>query len=846
MAEEMLEVPAALRSGPRPLLPHQVEAVDAAVRALEPPPGKRIPRNGLRATVVSACGTGKTLIGINAAQRLAMYGRVLVLVPTLDLLAQTVREWRAEGRHGKAIAVCSLEGDPALWSAEVRATTSAQQLALWAAGEQRLTVFATYSSLGVLEEAHGGPGYGLTPLAAWDLVVVDEAHRTSGSLGKAWTAIHDQDVIPAYRRLYLTATPRIWKERPLPGREGVTNRLPEEMAASMDDRKIFGPIAYELPLAEAIRRELLARFQVVVLELRDTELEEAQLRGEDKNSEEVRGKRMAAVQTAVLEAMAEHDLKTLITFHARTIEAEAWAAGLPGVAGKLHAEQPGRHPAKDRIWSQWLCGEHEADYRRQVFRQFGEGIDHKGRPVHRAVLANCKVLGEGVDIRAVDSVAIVDPKSSVVEIVQAIGRALRQKPKQGKLATLLVPVFLSKGEKPEDMYASGSYKPLVNVLNALRAHDSRMVEMLAVPQDHTGPLEPSVPIGPPPEGDEEDDGRLLLRFSTKRDPNAIRRFVKMQVIEPERASWSRGYAAAVRYHQEHGDLRVPLSYREPGSQAPLGRWVAEQRAEYAAGRLDDKRVGWLDELSMVWSAPDLAWEENLTACRAYYAEMGTLAAPQTAAVLGRAVGQFLANCRRPGGLGKNPEKAAEKAADLAAIDPEWNPNQLGWSVDWQRLYVKAQTCLDGGAEIGDLLPGVTVSGEDVGKWLARQTELEVWQDLNDEQRRRLQALGVKPPARPTAGRSKARRGNARELAFQRGLEAARRFLGREGHLTVSRSHVEHVPADPAAAGETGGEDQEQELVPVKLGVWISNVKSRRGTLTPERAAALNELGIRWE
>jgi superfamily II DNA or RNA helicase len=832
------------RPGPRPLRPHQTEAVEAAVRALEPAPGKRISRNGLRATVVSACGTGKTVIGINAAQRLAMYGRVLILVPTLDLLTQTVREWRAEGRQGTAIAVCSLQGDPALWSAEVRATTSAQQLALWAAGEQRLTVFATYSSLGVLEEAHAGPGYGLEPLAAWDLVVVDEAHRTSGSLGKRWTAIHDQGAIPAYRRLYMTATPRIWKERPnWEVQKGMRPALKEEMAASMSDPRIFGPICFELPLAEAIRRELLARFQIVVLEIRDQELADDQLRGEDKNSEEVRGKRMAAVQTAVLEAAADHDLKTLITFHARTMEAEAWAAGLPGVAGKLHAEQPGRHPAADRIWSQWLCGEHEADHRREIFRQFGEGLDHRGIPVHRAVLANCKVLGEGVDIRAVDSVAIVDPKSSVVEIVQAIGRALRQKPKQGKLATLLVPVFLTEGEKPEDMYASGSYRPLVNVLNALRAHDSRMVEMLAIPQEHTGPLEPSVPIGPPPEDGEEDDGRLLLRFSTKRDPNAIRRFVKMQIIEPERASWSRGYAAAVRYHKEKGDLRVPLSYREPGSQAPLGRWIAEQRAEYAAGRLDEKRIGWLDEIGMVWSAPDLAWEENLTACRAYYAENGTLAAPVTAAVLGKAVGQFLANCRRDGGLGTNPERAEQRAADLAAIDPEWNPHALGWSVDWQRMYVKAQVCVDGGGELADLLPGVMVGGEDVGRWLARQAEPEVWAALNEEQRQRLTGLGMQPPARPAGGTQ--RPGN-RELAWLRGVEAARRFQAREGHLTVPRQHVEHVPDVPGHEDANGDHGQEQVMVGVKLGVWLSNLRSRKSALTAERAQQLDGLGIRWQ
>ncbi|MDT0347783.1 helicase associated domain-containing protein [Streptomyces litchfieldiae] len=153
-----------------------------------------------------------------------------------------------------------------------------------------------------------------------------------------------------------------------------------------------------------------------------------------------------------------------------------------------------------------------------------------------------------------------------------------------------------------------------------------------------------------------------------------------------------GYAAAVRYHQRFGNLRIPLDYREPETGAPLGRWISDQRTEYAAGRLqaDDegrRRVKWLEEIGMVWSAPDLAWEENLAAARAYFAEHGTLCAPQTAAAEGKAVGQWLTNLRRPGGLGKNAERAARRAAQLAAIDPDWNPREpgKGWSVDWQRM-----------------------------------------------------------------------------------------------------------------------------------------------------------------
>ncbi|MFF0729772.1 Helicase associated domain protein [Streptomyces sp. NPDC004134] len=823
-----------MHTEPSTLRPHQIEATDAAVRALESKPGRGFPPAGLRATVVSACGTGKTITAAHAAMRIAPYGRVLVLVPTLDLLSQTVAAWQREGRGGMSVAVCSLTDDPVLWNAGVQVTTSPPQLALWLAGKSHVTVFGTYSSLPVLIEAHEG-SYGQR-LDRWDLVVVDEAHRTSGSMGKAWADVHDQALLPADRRLYLTATPRIWEARPpVDVREGVREALRQEMAASMDDPAVFGPTVYELPLAEAVRRELLAQFQIVVAELRDPELADGQLRGGEKRSEVVRGKRMAALQTAVLEVAAEHGLKTMITFHHRTMEAEAWAAGLPGVAAKLHAMDPARYPARRLVWADWLCGEHEAEHRRSVLRQFGDRLDEQGRPVRQAVLSNCRVLGEGVDVPAVDSVAIVDPKGSVVDIVQAIGRALRQQPKQGKVATIVVPVFLEHGEDPEEMYASGNWAPLVKVMAALRSHDSKMVEMLAIPQDHTSPVEPSTSIGTPPaEGAEE--GRLLLRFSSKRSPEAIRRFVDMQVINPVRETWARGFAAAVRYQAEHGNLRVPLTYRDPGTGYPTGRWISDQRTEYAAGRMDDgegqDRRRRLDEIGMVWSAPDLAWEENLAAAREYFAEHGTLCAPQGAAAVGKPVGQWLSNLRRPGGLGKDPIRAAQRAADLAAIDPEWNPRELGWTVDWQRNYVKVRACQEGGASVEELAVGVRVGGEDVGRWLKRQRE--GWDGLNVEQQRRLEELGVAAAVRTADGRTAPPRGGARAAAFERGLTAARQYREREGILdAVSRNHVETVVDDDGAEYD------------VRLGVWLTNVKTRRGSLTPERAEALNELGLRW-
>ncbi|MFJ6054647.1 Helicase associated domain protein [Streptomyces sp. NPDC092307] len=839
------------KSGDMVLRPHQEEAVEAIVRGLDIPPGKRIPEAGLRATVVAACGTGKTFIAAAAALRLARHGRILVLLPTLDLLTQTVREWRVAGHAGPAVAVCSLEDDPQLWQHGVRTTTSAPQLGLWH-GRGPVTVYATYASLPVIAEAHEG-AYGL-PMDVFDLVVVDEAHRTSGSAGKAWADVHRQEVIPAMRRLYMTATPRVWMERPprsraqereqqearaeeerrereeaeAAGRVYVArprwDRLPKELACSMDDPAVFGPVVYELSLASAISRGLLAKYQIVVAELTDPVVTPARLNGEERYQEELRGQRLAATQTALLETMAEHGLQTTITFHHRTVEAEAFAAGLERVASRLHAVDPARHP--ERVWSGWLCGEHDGSHRQTVLADFA-------RRAGRAVLSNCRVLGEGVDIRATDSVALIDPKGSAVDIVQAIGRALRQKPGAGKMATLIVPVFLREGEKPEDMLSSDSYRPLVRVLAGLRAHDEKAVEMLSIPQANQKRIvDPSQPVGQAPEEGEE-ESRLLLRFATPRDPALIAKWISYQVINTERQDWRRGAEAALRYRQREGHLDVPYEQVETAGKFPLGRWLSDQRRAYRAGTMTGERAAELEELGIVWDTADAAFETNLGAARAYHALHGTLAAPRGAAILDFAIGQYLSNIRRPGGLGKDPVRAERRAAQLAAIDPDWNPGTRGWTVDWQRHYAYLTQLLTDGARPAAIVPGVTRHGEDIGRWLA--TQLRNWDRLNTEQQQRLEALGVKKAARArktavkTAAASGPRTGAA---AFQKGLKALQQYTARTGSVTVSRAHVETVVID-------GNEHA------VKLGIWLTNTKSRRGKLDQAQLAALAEAGVEW-
>ncbi|MFH8894209.1 MULTISPECIES: DEAD/DEAH box helicase [unclassified Streptomyces] len=834
------------KSGDITLRPHQEEATEAIVRSLDIPPGKRIPKAGLRATMVAACGTGKTFIAAAAALRLARGGRVLVLLPTLDLLTQTVREWRIAGHSGPAVAVCSLEDNAQLYGLQVRTTTSAPQLGLWH-GRGPVTVYATYASLPVIAEAHRGE-YGL-PMEPFDLVVVDEAHRTSGSAGKAWADVHHQEVIPARRRLYMTATPRVWAERPPRTRaeereleavrreeeaarrreaeeEGRTyvggrrwDRLPKEMACSMDDPKVFGPVVYELSLADAVSRGLLARYQVVVAELTDPVVTPKRLYGPERYEERLRGERLAAMQTALLETMAAHDLKTTITFHHRTVEAQAFAEGLDRVARQLHAVDPARHP--ETVWTGWLRGEHEPEHRAAVLADFG-------RRAGRAVLANCKVLGEGVDIRAVDSVALIDPKGSAVDIVQAIGRALRQKPGEGKMATLIVPVFLREDENPEDILSSKSYGPLIRVLNGLRAHDERAVEMLAIPQENQKHVvEPSPLIGEAP-GDGEEEARLLLRFAAPRDPALIAKWISYQVFNTERQDWRRGAEAAWRYREREQDLDVPYDHTE--GTYPLGRWLSDQRRAFRAGQMSGERAAELEELGIVWDTADQGFAENLAAARAYYELHGTLCAPRHATMLDRAVGQWLTNIRRPNGLGKNPVRARRRAEELAAIDRDWNPGQKGWTVDWQRHYTYLAQLLEEGVRLSAIVPGVTRHGEDVGRWLT--TQRRDWDRLTEEQRARLAKLGVKraPRARRSAAKAAAAASSGRSsAAFRTGVQALAQYLERESGGLPGRSHVEELPDGTAH----------------RTGVWIANQKQRRDRLDPDQLTALAELGVGW-
>jgi hypothetical protein len=198
------------------------------------------------------------------------------------------------------------------------------------------------------------------------------------------------------------------------------------------------------------------------------------------------------------------------------------------------------------------------------------------------------------------------------------------------------------------------------------------------------------------------------------------------------------------------------------------------------------------------------------------------------------VGQHMANLRRKGGLGKNSDRAEERAKQLASIDPDWN---CPWPLDWQRHYRVLADLVDADGHLPEIQPGVLFEGDDLGKWLQRQKNPGTWAQLSTEQQERLSQLGVKPlevPS-PAPAAKGARKGPSKaQAAFQRGLAALAQWVEREGHGPVPRGHSEEITVDGEA-----------EPVVVKLGVWVSNTKSRRDKLAQDQLAALRELGMQW-
>ncbi|MEU3221377.1 helicase associated domain-containing protein [Streptomyces sp. NPDC006971] len=436
-----------------------------------------------------------------------------------------------------------------------------------------------------------------------------------------------------------------------------------------------------------------------------------------------------------------------------------------------------------------------------------------------------------------------------------------------------MPVFLGPGESSNEMVTSDAYKALSKVLGALRAHDTDTIEALADPRVRSGRRNPAEDQDQ--EHDSGDDAEAVLedgdgarvgvsgaaagvlRFSEERDPAVLARFVRLRVIDPEKAYWRRGIEAATRWLRETGNrvLRVPYTTVTPDDWAglgghPLGRWIAEQRRAYGAGTLDAKRVGELEKLGMVWSEQEAAWADGVAVARAYTTAHGHFLPPTNAVWDGHPIGVWAKNARAAARRARANEKlrtagrpvasaagamTQARQNELDAIDPGWCPV---WDTTWQRCYRLVRNHVQTGATVPTAAGTVVVQGEDLGRWVTAQRN--GWEQLVAAQQWLLEnTLGLTPAEKEEAGRPVPRGQDAKWAA---NLAAARQYHAQEGHLRVPRKHVEVLKSGTVLPGHPHGTE---ETVEVKLGTWLDNIRRRAAKLTEQRRADLDALDMRW-
>ncbi|MCX4878081.1 DEAD/DEAH box helicase [Streptomyces sp. NBC_00847] len=736
-----------------------------------------------RVSVYMATGTGKTLVALHVVQETAPEGASLVAVPSLRLLEQTAAKWHSEGRPGRYLGVCSSSHPADPYLADVLTMVGTADDLAWQAADTPgpLNVFCTYDSLDKVVEAHRD-----FHLPRWDVVVADEAHRTAGDYDKPWARIHHDDKLPARHRLYMTATPRVFDEKK--AREKGINA--DTVIASMDDVSIYGPVVYRISLREAIDEGLLADYRIAGVVIRDEDLR-GLLNRLPANTWTGEALRAAAAQVALLVAQHRYDLRRTLTFHPCIAAADVFAETLHETAALM----PPAYHAPLQVGT--VSSRQSPFERHKNYTDFASAplnTPASQQPPRRAVLTNCRCCAEGVDIPAIDSLLFAHPKTSSIDIIQSIGRALRQTPGDNKISTIVIPIYMAPGETLEEAVKKTAFHLIYRVLIDLDVYDEHtfhLVDHFRYPSDPTATPQ----IAPRPERADEIIPVLDLN----------------DVMAPNRV-WEAAFEVATDFYLQNGHLDVPSRYLHDG-RFYLGWWIGAQRSMRKNGLLLPERIAALDTLGMIWEHPPHSIERKLLIARDYVTRHGHLAPRWVEHHQGLHLGRWLADSRKEANTRRLPH-CYQRA--LNEIYPWWNTKGRA---EWKRTYARAHAAARDKTLI---FPGphqLTGAAPVLTQWLAEQ--IDNLAGLEDYQRH---LMGDLPIEHPLALLLRRPRGSS-QRAFARGLKAAYAYRCRHQHLDVPYNYT----------CEDG----------FALGRWLAEKRRFPQALSREQLDALEALDMRW-
>ena len=618
-----------------------------------------------RYTCVMACGAGKTLVGLWHAEQLQAR-KILVLLPSLGLINQTLHEWLHNTSLSslRYLCVCSdlsVDSDEDLVQyrteeLDFQVTTQSSEVAQFlnaCTGNDTVVIFSTYHSASVV-------GKGLDQNSCFDLIIFDEAHKTAGEVGKAFSyALYDKN-ITAVKRLFMTATPRVLNHYHV-NRNNKSNI--KNHYISMCDQSLYGPIAYSLNFKKAVELGIIVDYKIIISvvtsEIVDSVLRKANVKFKNKKIDALTIAHMLSIQHAA----QKHGIKKLITFHSNVKSAESFNNYICEHGFNILEDFNAFH----------VNGKMSAAKRSQyitVFKNSNNGI-----------LTNARCLTEGIDVPIVDMVAFLCNKRSRIDIVQATGRVMRRAPGK-QMGYILLPFYIKHDhnniQKSLENLKYVDYADIWHILKILNDYDDSLNDIINTCNERIGEfdsvehaiLQKKIVVDSPNElefdllkdtiktlsveilGDPWSyQYGVLKKF--KRDnkhcnpsPSCCeniklvnwvigqRYFYKKGDLSPERieklnslgfiwnpydAQWDGFYDDLVSFKRQHGHCCVSARFTKNKF---LKKWALDQRALYRKGKLSEDRIDKLNKLQFVWDIYEYDWQEKYEALKEFFQENG--------------------------------------------------------------------------------------------------------------------------------------------------------------------------------------------------------------------------------
>ena len=796
-----------------------------------------------RATVVMACGTGKTLVALWAVEQ-AKPKSVLVLLPSLSLVQQTVREWTRHtnlGSRFRFICVCSddtvagrrdsdaLELDTTDLGFCVDTDPNTVKRFLSASDNAVRVVFSTYQSSDVVSAGTKG-------LPPFDIAVFDEAHKTTGVAGGQFSRALSDDHIPISKRLFFTATPRHIDIRSKRDKDG------EYKVQSMDDPAVYGPRAHTLSFKAAADKGVICPYKVVISVVdKDLVDDFARKNGITLVDGDEIGVRWVSNLVALQQAIEQTGATKAITFHSRVKLADEFASDSPRGIGRFLGGFEVRH----------VNGKQRSSDRAELIKSFAESS--------KGIITNARCLTEGVDIPAVDMVAFIDPRQSRVDIAQAAGRAMRKPRGETKktVGYVFVPLFLgSDGESIDEAVKSSRFDAVADVLNALQEHDEELVDLIREARQARGEGKPFKPrlfgdkvamIGPRVEfsrvvesvetrlvdtlGSSWDEwfgrlhqfqiaeghvrvpeafvtecgfslGRWVRKQRSRKETLSANRCERLEALgfvwDPHTEDWNSGFSSLKEFVEKEGHARVSQSL-VTNTGYHLGKWVLRQRS--LKEQLPPDRLRKLESVGFIWDASDHRWEAGFAALEQFSAKEGHARVPQSYITSdGYRLGSWV-NVQRQ----RKDQLLESYRRRLDSLGFVWDPHAEAREAGIAALKIFVAT--KGHPHVPQTY--IMEDGYRLGNWVNTQRQARA--SLPEEFVRRLDSLGfVWSP---------------REERWEKGVRALEIFAAQEGHARVPRDFI-------TADG-------------FKLGQWVSRIRHQKD-LPASRRTRLDDAGFVWD